>query len=298
MSKKKGSLDREKELLREILEEEEIIVRKSKKKKRKKSKKKENILQGLLGEASKEFSTEDEEAVKKLLTRMPIVKKKEREIQEMDEDFLRIGRSGDASHKRDLESAFNRYHKVHFMRMLKVAIVLLIIFAVIFFLAKQDEWISIEKEKPERFKIERYNETVINTNNHDIDYSSYYSGAVEDELTTILGFLTYTLTSEPSGVTRHTYYAEDDHGNLIQLAEITGAQKRLFVKNGTTEKIYNITGSFGWSLHRMEFRVRSMREIERPASKTKRVIERERRIPVTSDVTVLNVLDYRFVITK
>jgi hypothetical protein len=126
MAKKEVS-KREKRILKELLEQEELLLKADKPKKPLKSK---EILSHLMDEAKKDYTQSDEAAVNKLLSCAPKEKKPESE-------YAKHERASEMHHKIELEKALEHYPRVHFMRVIKMAVIVFVLAcAVLFFLAR------------------------------------------------------------------------------------------------------------------------------------------------------------------
>ena len=131
MSRKKGASKKEKRIIRELLEEEELLLDELiPKKKTKKHKKKDvSFFKGLASEAEKEYTDDDQKFVERLLTRIPAPKKKRLTQKQINDDL--IDKGIDRTHKQALQKAFDKYPRVHRLRILKF-IVLTILAGIIF----------------------------------------------------------------------------------------------------------------------------------------------------------------------
>jgi hypothetical protein len=118
----------EKRILKELLEQEELLLKADRPKK--KPLKNKEILAHLMDEAKKDYTQSDEATVNKLLSRTPKEKKPESE-------YAKHERAAEMHHKIELEKALEHYPRVHFMRIIKMAVVVFVIVcAILFFLAR------------------------------------------------------------------------------------------------------------------------------------------------------------------
>lgn len=126
MAKKEAS-KREKRIIKELLDQEELLLKADKPKK---PLKKKEILAHLMDEAKKDYTQSDEVAVNKLLSRAPKEKKPESE-------YSKHERAAEMHHKIELEKALEHYPRVHFMRIIKMAVLVFVLAcAILFFLAR------------------------------------------------------------------------------------------------------------------------------------------------------------------
>jgi len=128
----------EKDLLIEMLEEEELLLKKHKEKLKKISPKKKHgikknkpipfVMNGVIKEAKKKYSVDDETEVKKLLSR-----NYENNVEEDEEEYSPRLNTGDKQHRRELREALHKYRRVHLFRLIKITIILLFFLAALFY---------------------------------------------------------------------------------------------------------------------------------------------------------------------
>lgn len=279
MAKKRLS-DSEKKILREMLEEEELILDKIvKPKKQKKKKKDEELIKGLIGEAKKDYSDEDQKFVEGLLGKLP-EKRPEKKVQKpIRTDFMKIEHQSDKRHKQDLQKAFDNYPRIHRKRVIKVTLItlLLAIAATIYII--DSGFFHLERVAGPRTvmvnKTVEYQEVVTEEVEQDISNSEYLSRKYNNKYIEVWGFLKHD-TIDLNGADLHVYSVVDDEGEEIVLTQLDKLHKTFFNDYDTSPEIYEVGGIMSYIGTHGQLKVETIKKSERPTVSVEKTVTKTR----------------------
>jgi hypothetical protein len=231
-------VDKEKALLKDILEEEELLLD------NKSGKKSQRIVPPkTIPPAPKNLL---EERVQNVEKRPP----KKRTLRESD--ILPYRSKDNDSHIEDLQNVFDNYPRVHRNRLIKISVLVVCVIAITLFVASQIDFEQVEN-------IEKANVIVVPVR-EDVSYRSIHNMS---GTTRILGFLKYS-TVRMGSSTLHVFSAVDDFGSEITLTGIDNRDAMKFIPGNTTQQLYEIEGTMSVGRRGPELKVSSIKPGTRP----------------------------------
>jgi len=254
------------------------------------TKKRENLQRQLIKEPKlKKVKTNDEDLIHKLFNDednipLPRPKTDSRPDSPVEKDFLRLGRSSDAVHKKELQNAFDRYPKIHRHKIIKSLIYTIILAICFVLIITNTELFDLEKMyNPEPILIPMIiNETEIY---EVVTNKTVFQNISFDEINTlnfneehsILGYLKYELVEvRDLNIYKHEYYIVDDLGNEIKLLKITDQFKQIFIQGNITDNVYLVTGNLENGFNNIELKVNIINLASRPSIQVEKIVIKER----------------------
>jgi len=267
MAKKRGISDKEKQIIRDLLEEEELLLdefipnKKIRPKKTKPTKKEKELIVQLIGESKKKYSKQDQKAVEQLLTRMPEPKPPKKESQQLDEDLLQISRPGDSIHNNELDRVFDRYPRIHRARTIRLVILTICTGIIFAFLAINSGFFNMDGNLVNKTMI--INKTVLEKSLKNFSFAVIIDDAsrLNEQMISLSGRLRDDVSND-GHVIRHDFRIIDDYSTSIKLTRIGKEYLQYFERNKTTSGFFNVTCRFRSAP--MECRVDKIIQIQRP----------------------------------
>jgi hypothetical protein len=252
--------------------------------------KKEKLQRQLIKEPKfKKNKSNDEDIIHQLFNdedNIPLPRPKENSKPDspVDKDFLRLGRSSDILHKKELQNAFERYPKIHRNKIIK-SIIYTILLAVCFVLIiTNTELFDLKKvyEPTEKLipmiinETEIYEVSVNKTINQNITFDNFSTMDYDKEIS-ILGYLKYELVEvKDLNIYKHEYYIVDDVGKEIELLKIIDQYKQNFIQDNITRGVYLVTGKIESGFQNPELKVQSIKPAQKPTIQIEETIVKER----------------------
>lgn len=170
-------------------------------------------------------------------------------------------------HKRQLESAFYNYRKVHRHRVIKLSIMTILFAAIFVFIILESGFFetpelvianeSIVVDIPEPIEEVR---TVEISQNISFDLAAIR----KDQFANVTGFLKHELVQIQEGISKFSFSVQDDYANQIHLIKISDSQADYFIKEGITTDLFNVLGQYSRGGDTSEIKVESIIPTKRP----------------------------------